>query len=604
MKRSIRNIAFPILFFIVASMLFSSCEDMMGDYLEKPPGGDVSEDTIFSSRTQLDLFMTSIYSTGIHSNLGYATIRSNPPNYANESANIFSGASDESETCANYYTMQWWNDGSVGPNRTDDVRFTYRFLAIRKITVLLDRIKDVPDITPEYREQLKAEAKVIRALNYFEMMKHYGGMPIIRERLQLADDLNIPRGSLKDMVEFILQDIYEARPHLLANTSGAAKGRITQGVAFALKSKVLLYAASPLFNTDTPYLSMGANNRLICMDEPKNMKWWEDAAAAADSCLQWAKSNGCHLITGDVNNNYFTSWEKYDNAEIIFAEKNAPTGCWNRPWSGIVPYSIIASSTGTNGITPILNFVRKYEDRNGNKVEWNGGNDLQAKMANLDRRFAQTIAYNMSSWSTRHPQVEIWQENKDMSIKAGIDLGTASSGYCWGGFWLHKLVSPSIMRPENETPVANSTLFQLNEIYLNFAEAMNEVYGPDGKGRYELSARDAINIIRERSGQPKILSGSGIYPNFTELIRNERAIELAFDNHRFWDVRRWMIAEQEGVMQGEMYGIEIYWINESPTEFRYMPKLIESRTFTRKMYLHPFSTSEVNKGYLVQNPGY
>jgi hypothetical protein len=160
------------------------------------------------------------------------------------------------------------------------------------------------------------------------------------------------------------------------------------------------------------------------------------------------------------------------------------------------------------------------------------------------------------------------------------------------------------MRPENQEPVPNSTLFQLNEIYLNFAEAMNEAYGPDNKYNYPLSAREAVNLVRDRSGQPKILSGSGIYSDFRELIRNERAIELAFDNHRFWDVRRWMIAEDDGVMRGDMYGIEIYWIAQSPTEFRYIPKFVETRTFMKKMYLHPFSTGEVNIGYLVQNPGY
>ena len=95
----------------------------------------------------------------------------------------------------------------------------------------------------------------------------------------------------------------------------------------------------------------------------------------------------------------------------------------------------------------------------------------------------------------------------------------------------------------------------MNEIYLNFAEAMNEAYGPDDKHGYKYSAREAINIIRERSGQPAILSGSGIYSDFRELVRNERAIELAFDNHRFWDVRRWMIAEQEGV---DVYKRQVY----------------------------------------------
>ena len=124
---------------------------------------------------------------------------------------------------------------------------------------------------------------------------------------------------------------------------------------------------------------------------------------------------------------------------------------------------------------------------------------------NLDRRFAQTIAYNLSWWNSQTPEVQLWEANEELGVAAGKHIKD-----CYGGFWLHKLVSPSIMRPDNQEPVPNSTLFQLNEIYLNFAEAMNEAYGPDDKHGYKYSAREAINIIRERSGQPAILSGSGI----------------------------------------------------------------------------------------------
>ena len=212
----------------------------------------MTEDTIFSSRTQVETFLTSIYQMGIHSNLGYASANSNV--YSNRDENIFAGACDEAETCANWYRMNWWNEGSISANRTDDSRFDYRFVAIRKITVLLDRIYDVPDITPEYRDQLIAEAKLIRALNYFEMMKRYGGMPIIRERLQLDDNLKIPRASLREMLFFILQDIDEAYPALLDNALQNLRGRVHKGVALALKSMVLLYAASPLFNTNEPYI--------------------------------------------------------------------------------------------------------------------------------------------------------------------------------------------------------------------------------------------------------------------------------------------------------------------------------------------------------------
>ena len=597
-KKNIRMKNIITLISLSIVMLFAvSCEDMMGDFLEKAPGVDVTEDTIFSSKTQVETFLYGIYEMGIHSNFGYAAIHT-PKAYANEEETIFAGASDEAETCAGWYRPQYWNDGTIGPNKPDDARFVYRYEAIRKIGTLIERIGEVPDITDSYQNQLIAEAKVIRALNYFEMMKRYGGMPIVGVRLQVDDEVKIPRAPLSEMLNFMLKDLEEAFPDLPPVANGYLRGRVHQGVALALKSKILLYAASPLFNTDTPYLNFGTNNHLICLGY--NGDRWKLAAEAARDALKWATDNGCSLITDKgAGENYRYSWEVYDNSEIILAQKGKNYAVWNRPWSAIVPPSVYAGSSGQNGITPLLNFVMKYEDRNGNKVVWdlnNGGTDLQEKMAQLDRRFDQTLAYNMSSWNVDNPVIELWQAGD--GITQGRHVAT-----CHGGFWLHKLFPSSIRRPQNETPVANSTLFQLNEIYLNYAEAMYKAYGEDNDALgYGLTARGAINIIRDRSGQPKVLGGNGIYANFEELIRNERAIELAFDNHRFWDVRRWMIAEEEGIMDGAMYGIKIHWIDG--IKFRYEPYVFETRTFNKKMYLHPFPTNEVNIGYLVQNPGY
>ena len=158
---------------------------------------------------------------------------------------------------------------------------------------------------------------------------------------------------------------------------------------------------------------------------------------------------------------------------------------------------------------------------------------------------------------------------------------------------------------QNRTSVHHWVIMRYAEILLSYAEAMNEAYGPTGNVGYRLNAVRALNQVRNRVGVEMPAVPTAISKEeLREKIRNERRVELAFEDHRFWDVRRWMIAEQEGVMSGAMYGIKIYWINSSPQEFRYTPYLYENRTFTKKMYLHPFSTNEVNKGYLIQNPGY
>ena len=566
-----------------------SCEDMMGDFLEKAPGVDVTEDTIFSSRSQVEMFLASIYEYGVHSNLGLGSPDNGAPAIANSAGTIDAGATDEAEACANWYDPQKWNNASVSPDNTDDPRFSHRFTAIRKVTVMLDRVDEVPDITKEYANQLKAESKFIRALNYFEMFKRYGGVPIIDHRLQLDENLKIPRSSVEDVVNFIVKDCDEAIPDLPINQLGVLRGRATRGAALALKARTLLYAASDLFNTDKPYLDFGTNNKLICYGN-KDKERWKLAADAAKKVLDWAKEANCYLITDQgLDGNYKYSWQTYDNSEIIFAEKSSDAmGKYTWPWSAISPPTVYPGNAGQSGVTVTLNLVSKYEDRLGNKVDWNGGNDLQAKMANLDYRFSQTVVGNLMRWNSEFPKLQLWQ---DSGNGPGADANT-----CYGGFWLHKLypeeISESVWKK-----VPNSTLYQLNEAYLNYAEALNEYNeGPTQE------AYDAINTIRKRSGQPDLPTGLG-HLEFRTKVRNERAIELAFDGHRFYDIRRWMIAEEEGVMQGGMLGIKISQIPES-TEYRYEPYVFETRSFSRRMYLHPFGTGEINKGYLIQNPGY
>lgn len=577
-----RNIALTI----ITSLLLisvSSCEDMMGDFLEKAPGVDVTEDTIFSSKAEVEKFLASIYQYGIHSTFGYGTNNL----IAGPQSTLSAGATDEAETCAAWYDTQKWNNGSLSPNDTYDGRWPYRWIAIRKITVMLDRVDEVPDISREYAAQLKAESKTLRAMNYYEMLKRYGGVPIINQRIQLSDNLKIPRSSVEDVANFILSDLNDETVNALPlNQTGVLKGRIHQGVALALRAKLYLLIARDLFNTDKPYMNFGSNNNLICMGKHDN-ELWNKAAVAAKDVLDWAKEAGCSLITDQgVTKNYKYQWEQYDNNEIILAEKASGTcGKWSWPWNAISPPNVYPGNSGQSGITVTFNFVKKYEKIDGTEQTWdeNGGNDLQAKMAELDPRFAQTIAYNQSYWNKEFPKMEIYEGGRQYPT-------------CSGGFWLHKHY-PEIISEEVWTYVPNSTILSLNEFYLNYAEALNEYNNGPTQEAY-----DAINEIRTRSGMPDIPSGLD-YLAFREKVRHERAIELAFDDHRLYDVRHWKIAQNEGVMNGNMWGLKITQIDGS-SEFHYEPYVFETRTFSTKMYLEPFPQGEVNKGYLIQNPGY
>ena len=583
-----KNLIIIISICIIYAMT-SSCEKMMGGFLDKPPGVDVTEDTIFSNRTQVETFVASIYQYGMHSYFGY------PSGQANPDRGMFCSSSNEAEACANWYSSQKWNAGTISADNTNDTRWTRRWTAIRKVSVLLDRIDAAvgTEIDEAYKDQIKGEARFIRALNYFEMFKRYGGVAIIKDRVQLTDDFSIPRSTLQEVLDFILEDC-DAAAGLLPNSyTTNFLGRATKGAALALKAKTLLFAASPRFNTATPYLDLGSNNNLICFGN-YDVNRWQKAADAAKAVIDWAPSGGIALITDKgVNANYRYQWEQYDNSEIILAEKTLfEVGQWGAPWGDMSPVGVYNASSGQTGTTVTLNFVRKYEKADGTPAVWdmvNGGSDLTSKMAGLDPRFAQTIAYNMSYWNSQKPQIQIWQAST--GVAQGVNTNT-----CYGGFWLHKFYPAAINSITKWQWPPNCTLFQLNEQYLAYAEALNEAQGPIA------AAYTAVNAIRARSGMPALPAGL-TQAQFRDRIRNERAIELSFEDTHFFDVMRWLIAENEGEMQGSMWGIKIYKIANS-TEFQYVPYVFETRYWVKRMYLMPFPTGEVKKGYLVQNPGY
>jgi len=618
---------------ILTTALFSSCNDSEKDFWEEEnPGGGIEEnipkDTVFQNAAEVRLFLNDIYLYGIHSNLSYAGYyeAAGREGYANPEATFFNGASDEAESATDWYVVvQNWNTGTISPDGDQgslDGRFHYRLKAIQMATILIDGIDLTPDMSESEKNQLKAVAKTIRAMNYLEMFKRYGGVPIIREVVALDSALTIPRSSIKSTVDFIVQDCDEAIPHL----PSFLKGKVHQGVAHAIKSKTLLYAASKLFNTSTPYLSYGdGRDSLICYGNEDN-KRWEEAAKAAKETLEWAQKAGCKLInTGNPDTDYQTSWEQYDNDEIILAEKSeVSVGGWIWPWGEFTRF--FPPGKGYGGTSPTLNFVRKYETQQGTKQAWSPvdvqGNGIQEIMLNLDRRFKQSIYYNMGYMNKDITKVPMYQDAiTEVELTPGVyfgitkTYGTRSGAItrCFGGFWQRKH-RPTVLDSDTWNYVPNSTIYQLNEIYLNYAEAILGAY-KNLNGSYPgfaMTGREALNIIRDRAGQPRITSGSAPYSTEEEWLQNERAIELAFDNHRFWDIRRWMIAENEGVMKGDMLGIKIYAMDpdkgyakqDIDKGFTYTPYVFEQRSFHKQMYLHPFQVNEVNKGYLQQNPGY
>lgn len=567
--------------FICANMIFCSCEDFFGNFLEKPPGVDVTEDTIFSSQKEIETFLFGTYKMGLHSYYPY----SDKDGSVNPNPTTFSTAAmcDEAEMSNTFFSTEDWNSAIIRPSMIkaqEDGRFDLRWQTIRRCNILIERMPVAP-VTDDIKKQFTGEALFLRALNNFEMLKRYGGMPILRERFDVSDAFDIPRSSLKDYVEFIINDCNAAATNLKGVTySTIWRGRVTRLAALALKSKVLLFAASPLFNTGQPYIS-GAHNELVCYGDEQKSRW-KDAADAALEVINEAPSFGVSILNnGDPENDYRRVWEEADNSEIILAEKAYYNlGHWEQPWKFIQPKPIL--SLGWAGLCVTQNFISKYEDMEGNRVDWStGGDDLAEMYASLDPRFRQSVGYNGSYWNKDVPNVQTYE-------------GGAHAGGCETGAWMHKTIPTTLSQSQRATP--NAIVFRLAEAYLNYAEALNEYEDTPSREIY-----NALQIIRDRVNMP-VLPSDLSQTEMRERIKNERAVELAFEDHRLWDIRRWMDAEKDGVMTGDFYGLKIMPGNNG--KFSYQRFVFETRSFKKQMYLHPISENEINKGYLIQNPGW
>lgn len=565
-------------------LISTSCEDMMGNFLEKPPSVDVTEDTIFSSQKNAETFLMGIYKDGMYTDLPEWNDRNGRRDAS------FSCYCDEAENVATWYSSQAYNTASITPymNR-DEGRWTYRWKAIRSINILLDRIDGVPDADTEYKNQAKGQALFIRGLCYFEMFKRYGGVPIVNHRFNInnpdPESLKIPRATVEETVNFIVKDAETAASLLPDTWPSQYTGKATKGAALMLKSRALLYAASPLFNTATPPIDLPGHNDLICYGNFDQNRW-KLAADAAKAVIDWAPSGGIHLITDKgVDKNYRFVWEEPDNAEVIMASKlTGLSGYWAEYYKSLNNFYVAQSGTMIT-----QNFVEKYEKKDGTVQTWNpnGGDNLNQIYAELDPRFGQSIGYNGSYWNHDFPVLTLWEGAVPSNQPPLLGLKT--------GYWIRKWVPEKLDRNTQVYAVWN--LYRLAEAYLNYAEALNEYEGPVPQ------AYEAVRAIRERSGMPPFPAGLS-KEQFREKIRNERSIELAFEEHRLWDIMRWRIAEEEGVMQGNMWGIKIYKQPAPSTEFSWKPYVFETRSWKTAMYHIPFYQSEVDKGYIIQNPGW
>jgi hypothetical protein len=507
---------------------------------------------------------------------------------------MIASASDEAEHTLQTSNVHLFNIGSWNPlNNPGDVWNKY-YNGIRNVNVFIDNTDDIDldmyRLDPRESQQLiyqqrlqeieqwKYQARFLRAFFYFELIKRYGGVPIVEDVLDLDDDItNVKRNTLSECVNYIINECDSAAAKLFVVQPDAALGRATKGAALALKAKVLLYAASDLWNT-TSWAGDYSNPELIYLPPGDRNERWKSAAEAAKEVIELSGEAGYSLASN--YRNMFIRSDSYLSPEHILVRRGGANNTFE-----IANYSI-GFDRGQSGTTPSQNLVDAYEVIEGNSsvsFDWNNPIHSANPYSNRDPRLSMNIITNNSTYKGR--TMEIWRGGRDGKP---VPRSTRT------GYYLKKYVDENIDLLLNTASVHSWSLIRLADVYLWYAEALNE-YNP---GHPDI--KTYVNLIRQREGvkMPHLPEGLS-QSQMRKAIYNERFVELAFEGHRFWDLRRWMLADS--VLNSPLRGVEIN--QKEQGKFDYSVFDVENRSFETKMYLFPIPQQELLKmDQWKQNP--
>ncbi|SDP86186.1 Starch-binding associating with outer membrane [Mucilaginibacter sp. OK268] len=564
MKR--KNIYVKLFFTGMLAATISSCKK---SFL------DTKIDTSQTAQT-LNSNYNSLYGFG---NAPYTYLRNE---FAIIDNNLFAPVSDEAKQTAASSNVMLFNNGSWNASNNPDNNYANYYSGIRAANYFLENSGNYKWFLAMNRDTISAsgklsyhndvlniawyrgEAHILRAWYYFELAKRYGGVPLVTKTLSITDNTNIAKASYDDIINFITSEVDNFKDSLQVNwkTSSFSNndGRLSKGAALALKARALLFAASPLHNS--------AND----------VTRWQSAATALHDLVAFGQAAGQYALDGDYRK-YFLLNNTLTSAETIWAIRypaNSVLETQNYP---------ITTQGGASGITPSQNLVDDYE--------YTSAPDPLNPYANRDPRLSFSIVTNNSTWNGRIIN-EASGGTDDMSI-----TNTSRTGY-----YLKKFVNDSFNLTQGQTAVHNFPIFRYGEVLLEYAEAMNEAYGPDNANGYALSARMALNMVRSRAGVQMPLIIAAGQASFRTAIKHERRIELAFEDYRYWDLLRWKDAVT--VLNQPIRGVAVG--KDASGKFTYNTNVVvENRVFdVVKMYYYPFPQSEVSKskGILIQNQGW
>lgn len=614
---------------IVLSMVFHiSCNT---DFLNTEPLDKIASNAVWSDGPLSEAFVFNIYSS-----LGYGGFEEEALATMTDEAMFTHGRN-----------IRAWNEGSVTASNLGNTRVTPQwgelYSAIRKANVALENLETATFDDPPLLERLKGESHFLRAYYYHQLVRYYGGVPKIDKAYGLGEDYSIARSSYEEIVNFMVSDL-DAAAQLLEGKDDGQRGRATELSAMALKARILLYAASDLHDGPTA----SANSSLIggysnleyiaYTSGDRNARW----TAARDAALAVLAENPGYKLDlmapvtpeeGEANyvaiamGGGSAAADAGAAVELLWERTHTPLYTVEDGWPlGGIHYGINNGPNGYHnwaGNTPIQEMVDDYEFMDGTKFDWTNPAHAAAPYTNRDPRFYASVLYDGADWKPRPSDVaSIDPVNQVQTGYYGDGSGGIINGVDtrkspiedWNGtrthYYTRKFIDPDPALPDNQSnaQVIPWPFIRVTEMAFIVAEAALELED-------EPLCRSWLNKIRFRAGMPAITDSGDDLKN---RLMNERRVELAYEEHRYFDARRWMVAPETLGRKINIIDVKAevkagasphvpYKYDPAVYDYTYTPVEYteEVRTWVDKMYYRPISRDEMNKNLLlVNNPGY
>lgn len=573
---------------LMATTMLSSCTDI----LDKKPLTEVSDNDLWSDPALLKAFVNSRYNQ-----VGVNGAESMQSSIVDETELTWLRGCEThnfarlSPTDLGRMNGAWWG--------SDNRSWSTKWTNISNCNIFFEHVDNVAFTDEAEKTKLVGQVRFIRAFEYWDLIARWGAMPIITKSFSINDRDEIvdqKRNTYKECIDFLVGELDQAAKELPANWSGDDYGRATSVAALALKSRILLYAASPLMNEDVKIPEVG-----FTTPEPDR---WQKAAKAATEALDAAQAAGNELynLDGDPSKNYQMIFmdNTAANKETLFARMGT-NSAGGESISNCDQYNNPNGYGGWGGNCPLQELVDAYEvvkDGVASKFDWNNPEEKANPYANRDPRFYATILYDGTKWMTRNVETYFDVDSNGKITGGGKDtkFGNDSWNASPTGYNMKKFMDEGYALNSWNFCARNWIHLRMAELYLNKAEALYHTGDEEG-------AREALKPIRERAGMPAVTATGA---DLLEAIKNERRIEFAFEEHRYFDVRRWKEAPKYFGSTVHAITIKKYPDGKKTYEVDKLRSDVGGdRKWDDKMYWLPIPKSEMDKNpNLVQNPGY